>query len=82
MHDADPAGDDANTQTKRERERSRVHSEASLTLETLGDTRTTNTRHRQVVLRSLYTKLLYSCVVLINVNIKVKIQNYSYYCNP
>ena len=27
-------------------ERSRVHSEASLTLEILEDTRTTNTRHR------------------------------------
>ena len=43
-------------------ENSRVHSKASLTPEILGDTRTTNTRHRLVVLRSLYTKLLYSCV--------------------
>ena len=43
-------------------QRSRVHSEASLTLEITEDTRTTNTRHRSVVLCSLYTKLLYSCV--------------------
>ena len=37
----DDSGDDDNTD-----QRSRVHSEASLTLEILGDTRTTNARHR------------------------------------
>ena len=31
---------------ERERERSRVHSQAGLTLEIFGDIRTTNTRHR------------------------------------
>ena len=39
--------DDADSDMERERETSgAVHSEASLTLETFGDTRTTNTRHR------------------------------------
>ena len=39
--------DDADSDTKREREISgAVHSEASLTLQIFGDTRTTNTRHR------------------------------------
>ena len=42
MHD-----DDAGTDMERERKTSgAVHSEASLTLEIFGDTRTTNTRHR------------------------------------
>ena len=40
MHDDDDDDDDD------DRENSRVHSEASLTPEILGDTRTTNTRHR------------------------------------
>ena len=43
MHDA--AGEDADTQIETDY-RSRVHSEANLTLEIIGDTRTTNTRHR------------------------------------
>ena len=43
MHEADDG--DANTQIETD-QRSRVHSEASLSLEIFGDTRTTNTRHR------------------------------------
>ena len=45
LDDAEVADDDANTQMVTG-QRSRVHSEASLTLEIFGDTRTTNTRHR------------------------------------
>ena len=42
MHD----DDDDDSDTERERDSGAVHSEASLTLEIFGDTRTTNTRHR------------------------------------
>ena len=45
MHDAEVADDDANTHIVTD-QRSRVYSEASLTLEIIGDTRTTNTRQR------------------------------------
>ena len=46
MHDdAEVADDDANTQIVTD-QRSRGHSKASPTLEIVGDTRTTNTRHR------------------------------------
>ena len=44
MHDDDD-DDDADVMVMKN-ERSRVHREASLTPEILGDTRTTNTRHR------------------------------------
>ena len=40
-------------------------------------------RHIKVnFLQSVRLQVTYSCVVLINVNIKLKTQNYSYYCNP
>ena len=44
MHDYDADDDDADHM--KTIENSRVHSKASLTPEILGDTRTTNTRHR------------------------------------
>ena len=67
MHDAEVADDDANTQIVTD-QRSRVHSEASPTLEIIGDKRTT--KHKAQISSTSLTKLLYSCVVLINVNIK------------
>ena len=56
---------DIDRQMGRERQEIRaVCSKASLTLETTGDQRTANTRHRYVVLLTYYTKLLYSCVMI------------------
>ena len=46
MHDDDDDDDDDDADHMKMIENCRVHSEASLTPEILGDTRTTNTRHR------------------------------------